>query len=48
MTSSTLATSPGWKLNGPTWIQIRAPLMVLPMPGIIGSSSSTIAARPLV
>ena len=32
-TSSSLAISPGWKLKDPTWIQIRAPLISVPMPG---------------
>ena len=40
-----MATSPGWKLSGPSRIQIRAPLMVVPSTGISGISSSRIAGE---
>ena len=33
MASAILAISPGWKVSGPNPIQIREPLMVVPMPG---------------
>ncbi len=38
------ASSPGCSENGPTWIQMRAPLIVAPRPGISGSSSRTMDA----
>ena len=41
MASAILANSPGWKLSGPMLTQMRAPLIVRPMPGTSGSSSRT-------
>ena len=45
MARASLAISPGWKLNEPTWIHRRAPLMSSPMPGTSGSSSSTMPTK---
>ena len=39
MASRTLAASAGWKLYGPTWIQICAPNLSVPSPGTTGNSS---------
>ena len=39
MASAILANSPGWKLIGPTLTQMRAPLIVWPMPGTSGRRS---------
>ena len=36
MASRTLAASAGWKLYGPTWIQICAPNLSVPSPGTSG------------
>ncbi len=48
MDSRTLAASAGWKLYGPTWIQICAPNFSVPRPGTNGSSSNTTPVRPRV
>ena len=40
------ASSPGWNWNGPICTQRRAPLIVVPIPGSAGSTSSTIAPSP--
>ena len=44
--SISFAISPGWNCSGPTRTQRRAPLIVVPITGNAGSSSSTIDPRP--
>ena len=47
MTKQTLASSPGWKTSGPPRsIQSVAPLIVLPITGIAGRTSRTMAEMP--
>ncbi len=48
MASSTFAASAGWKLYGPTWIQIWAPNLSVPNPGTSGSSMRIKPMRPNV
>ena len=45
---STLPISAGWNPIGPICTHSRAPLIVRPMPGATGSSSSSKPSRPIV
>ncbi len=45
---NTLPSSAGWNPIGPSSIHNRAPLIVRPIPGTIGSSSSTSPINPIV
>ena len=48
MTIRTLPNSAGWNESGPIATQSRAPLIVRPSPGTIGSRSRTNPASPIV